>query len=461
MENPTQSERTRRASKRNIRLGSLGAALEYYDFVVYLYVATLIGQAFFPADTSEAARLIQTLSIYAIGMVIRPFAGVLIARSADRVGRKKMFIFTVALMSLSTLVIGLSPTFQQIGWFAPALLILMRALQGCAVGGELPGAAVFVTEHAGRDRVARAGAFQQMTAYTGFLLGATAAFLAGIITTQVFPGMPSLAWRLPFIVGGVLGLITIYLRRNLDETPSFVHESERRNQRTAAPVKEVLRDFRRPLLFSTLVVLPLALANGTYFQFWPTYLQATLGLPANVALSATLISIAVAMLSMPLWGFVADKYGWSVELALAALLTTIATIFLLLAQPMVTQQPSLAFWIQAPAAFAIGGIVAAVPGLVSSSFPTEVRQTGYALTYNVVVAVVGGPFIVMLAWLVATFGPSAPMFVVLAAGGLTFVAAILVRGVRLYLGSNSEAQPANDSTSASRSHDTKRSEVSN
>jgi MFS family permease len=154
MSQPAPPESGRRA-RRNIRLGSLGAALEYYDFVAYLYVATLIGQAFFPADMSDTIRLVQTLAIYSTGLLIRPVAGILIARVADRVGRKRLFILTVAVMSVATLLIGLLPTYAQVGWLAPALLLLLRLAQGCAVGGELPAAAVFVSEHARPAGVAR------------------------------------------------------------------------------------------------------------------------------------------------------------------------------------------------------------------------------------------------------------------------------------------------------------------
>ncbi|GAA4711892.1 MFS transporter [Pseudonocardia yuanmonensis] len=429
----TTSHPSHAASRRNIRLGSLGAALEYYDFVAYLYVATLIGQAFFPAETSDTMRLVQTLSVYAIGMVVRPLAGVVIARVADRVGRKKMFILTVVMMSVSTLVIGVSPTYEQAGWIAPALLVLMRIVQGCAVGGELPGAAVFVTEHARPGSVARAGAFQQMTAYSGFLLGAAAAFLSGLLVEHLLPSLPSLAWRLPFIIGGVLGLITLYLRRRLDETPEFVQETVDGKARPT-PMRVALAGHGRAIGLSVVIVVALALANSTYFQFWPTYLQSSLHLAATPALFASLIGISAAMLSMPVWGLVADRYGWRTELGLAALLTAATTVVLLLLVPATAQSPGVALWMQLPAALAVGGLVSAVPGLVSAVFPTAVRQTGYALSYNLVVAVVGGPFNVVMVWLIATLGVSAPMYVVLVASALTLLVALLVGRVRLHLG---------------------------
>jgi MFS family permease len=424
-------------ARRNIRLGSLGAALEYYDFVVYLYVATLIGAAFFPPETSDTLRLVQTLSIYSVGFLIRPVAGILIARVADRVGRKRLFVLTVVVMSAATLVIGLLPTYEQVGWPAPALLILMRIAQGCAVGGELPAAAVFVTEHAERDRVARAGALQQMMAYGGFLLGASMAFLSGIVATQLVPSVPSLAWRLPFIIGGVLGVVSIYLRRRLDETPAFQQQVEEESRAGSTPVRDVLRRHGRAVLFGGLLVAALSMVNITYFTFWPTYLQTSLQIPATAALGASLIAIAGAMVSMPFWGWVADRWGWRTELLWGSGLTAATTVLLFLVLPALPAGSATALWIQLPAALAAGAIVSAIPGLVSSIFPTEVRQTGYSVSYNIVVAVLGGLMSLILVGLISALGLTAPMYVVLFACVLTLGAALAVPAVPLHLGRGS------------------------
>lgn len=434
----TQSSSTESARqiRRNIRLGSLGAALEYYDFVAYLYVATLISAAFFPASIPQTIRLIETLSIYSIGYAIRPIAGIVIARIADRAGRKRMFVLTVVVMSVATLAIGLLPTYGQVGWPAPVLLILTRVAQGCAVGGELPAAAVFVTEHARRDAVARAGAFQQMTAYSGFLLGAGAAFLSGFVAHLV-PDAPSLAWRLPFIAGGLLGIVSAYLRRKLDETPTFVSEAGNERRRPSAPVREVLRRHRKPALFAAVMVVALTLTNGTYFTFWPTYLQASVHLPAKTALAASLIAIAGAMASMPVWGLVADRHGWRRSLLWAAVLTALSSVLLLAVLPTLSPGSEIAIWIQLPAALSAGGIVSAVPGLVSAVFPTEVRQTGYSVSYNLVVAILGGVLNLILVGLVASLGVTAPMYVVLVACSLTLLAALMVSRIQLYLGRGS------------------------
>ncbi|GAA2902526.1 hypothetical protein GCM10010472_70970 [Pseudonocardia halophobica] len=439
MTQPSATEAARRA-RRNIRLGSLGAALEYYDFVVYLYVATLIGQAFFPADLSPTMRLVQTLAIYSTGLLIRPVAGILIARVADRVGRKQLFMLTVVVMAVATLGIGLLPTYEQVGWPAPVLLLLLRVAQGCAVGGEIPAAAVFVTEHARPDGVARAGAFQQMTAYSGFLFGAGAAFVAGLVATHLTPDTPSLAWRLPFLVGGVLGVVAIYLRRRIDETPAFVNETVEQDNRPAAPVREVLLRHRPAVLFAVLVAVALTLVNVTYFNFWPTYLQTSLGLSSTSALLASLVAIAAAMAAMPAWGYLADRYGWSRMLRWASLATAVTAVLLLLVLPTLPPDSALAIWIPLPAAMAAAGIPAAAPGMISSIFPTEVRQTGFSLPYNVVIAVLGGFLNLILVWLVATVGLGAPMYTVLVACVLVLVASVAVLRIRTYLGRG--AQPA-------------------
>ncbi len=168
---------TTRQDNKNLGLASLGAVLEYFDFQVYVFVAAAISVGFFPAGASPWLAQLQAFGIYALGYLVRPVAGITIAHFADRIGRKKLFVFTVLLMSVPTFLMGLLPTYAMIGWLAPALLLLLRLLQGCAVGGELPAAAVFVSEHAPARRLGlSSGVFQAVT-NCGLLLGAGAAGL--------------------------------------------------------------------------------------------------------------------------------------------------------------------------------------------------------------------------------------------------------------------------------------------
>jgi len=196
----------------------------------------------------------------------------------------------------------------------------------------------------------------------------------------------------------------------------------------------VLGRHRRSVLFAVLLVVALTLVNITYFNFWAIYLQTALGYTPTTALIASLISIAGAMASMPAWGYVADRYGWSRMLFWAGVSTAATTLLLLAVVPTLPPGSELAVWIQLPAALAAGGIAAAVPGMVSVVFPTEVRQTGYSVPYNIVVAVLGGFLNLILVWLVASAGAGAPMYVVLVACVLTIVASFTVLRVPIHLG---------------------------
>ena len=250
---------------RNLGLASMGAMLEYYDFVVFVFVAAALSQAMFPPDTSEWLRLVQVFSIYAIGYLIKPLAGLVIAHFADRIGRKRLFVITILLMSVPTFLMGLLPSYQQAGAIAPVLLLSLRILQGCAVSGELPSAAVFVTEHARPNRLFFASGLLHSVIHCGLLLGSASAAVATLVASEV-PGQPSLAWRIPFVLGGVFGLTAAYLRRHLDETPLFKQLREKR-QVSRLPLGEVLRRCRQACLVGLVIFLSQSITASVFLQF--------------------------------------------------------------------------------------------------------------------------------------------------------------------------------------------------
>ena len=174
----------------------------------------------------------------------------IIAHWADRIGRKRLFVFTVLLMSIPTFLMGLLPTYAVAGWAAPAALLLLRVLQGCAVGGELPGAAVFICEHASPRRLGAASGLFIGMVNCGLLLGAAAAFLAKAIACLFDPAWASLAWRLPFLMGGAAGLLAAYLRRHLAESPMFEQIRAEKRLSARVPIATVLQDYRAPCVFA-------------------------------------------------------------------------------------------------------------------------------------------------------------------------------------------------------------------
>jgi len=427
---------------KNRRLASFGAMLEYYDFVAYVYVAAAISQAFFPSEGSETLRLAQTFAIYSIGFVVRPIAGIFMSRVGDRLGRKPTFLFTLALMSAATFGIGVLPTYEQVGWLAPALLLLIRVLQGCAVGGELPAAAVFVSEFAGRDRVGFSGAYLQSMAYGGFLLGAGAALLSGFISDHVFTSVPSLTWRLPFLIGGVLGFVAVYLRRRLEETPAFQEmekSSDDHHGHRQESMSAILRNFTPAVVFGFFIVGMQSAINVVFFQYWPTYLQVNLGHSANISLAASLAAIVTAMAAMPWWGKVADRYGWPRLFVVGGAVAAITSIGVFAVLPILEKNSAVVIFLSIPVGLAASSLVAVAPGLLSSLFPTEIRQSGYAIPYNVGVAVFAGLLPLSIAPQIASFGVRAPLVIVLAGCLVAFAAAVLVTRIPLYLGRSGTA----------------------
>ena len=204
---------------RALALASLGGVLEFYDFVIFVFFALVIGRLFFPAGQPDWLRQIETFGLFAAGYASRPLGGILMAHHGDRHGRKRVFTLSVLLMAVPTLLIGLLPTYAAIGPLAPLLLLAMRILQGAAIGGEAPGGWVFVAEHAAAGRVGLAVGLLTGGLTGGILLGSlTAAVMnASLSPAQIASGW----WRLPFLAGGLFGFAAMALRRRLEETPVF------------------------------------------------------------------------------------------------------------------------------------------------------------------------------------------------------------------------------------------------
>src|ERR1700744_5039348 len=207
------------AEIRTLALASLGGALEFYDFVVFVFFTAVIGKLFFAASLPDWVRQTQTFGIFAAGYLARPWGGIVMATFGDTRGRKRMFTLSVLLMAIPTLLIGLLPTYESIGIAAPLLLMMMRVMQGVGIGGEAPGGWVFVAEHARRGRVGFAVGLLTGGLSLGILLGSLVATGLNLVFTQA--QIAAGYWRLPFLIGGAFGFTAMLLRRWLQETPVF------------------------------------------------------------------------------------------------------------------------------------------------------------------------------------------------------------------------------------------------
>ena len=418
----------------NVGLASMGAVLEYFDFQVYVFVAAALSVALFPPGDSVWKNQVQAFGIFAIGYLVRPIAGMIIAHYADRIGRKKLFVMAVLVMSVASFLMGFLPTYAVAGWMAPAALLVLRVLQGCALGGELPGAAVFICEHSKPNRLGLSSGIFLGMVNCGLLLGAGAALLAKYITADLDPAWASLAWRLPFIMGGVCGLIAAYLRRHLDESPMFVQIRNEKKISARVPIAAVLQDYPWQCVFAVALTFVFATTPGIYFQWLPTYLISIRQFPANDVFQANVFGVAAFVLSMPLWGMLRERIGWPRLLVIAGVLNAGSAIWFFNYLPtLAVADVRLTLAIVLVGAL-VGVTHSLIAGLICALFPTPIRQSGFAFPYSLGTAIVSGLTPLVIAWLVRSNGLAAPMAQEIIAGAVALVLAGSLRFLPLYLG---------------------------
>ncbi|KVG69399.1 MFS transporter [Burkholderia ubonensis] len=410
---PRAAERAlTRSDYKTLGLAALGGALEFYDFIIFVFFAPAIGQLFFPHDIPEWLRVLQTYGIFAAGYLARPLGGVIMAHFGDLVGRKRMFTLSVLMMSVPTLLMGLLPTYDTVGILAPVLLLLFRILQGAAVGGEVPGAWVFVSEHVPSRHIGYACGTLTAGLTAGILLGSLVA--AGINRRYAPAEVTAFAWRIPFLLGGVFGLFSVYLRRWLHETPVFAEMKAKKALAAEIPLKAVLRDHGRAVIVSMLLTWMLSAAIVVVILMTPALLQKQFHLSPATTLFANSIATLCLTAGCITAGSLAGWIGAKRVLGLGGLVLA-ASYYLLFAQ--VAADASTLPLYYGIAGFAVGAI-GAVPFVMVKSFPAVVRFSGISFSYNVAYAIFGGltPVIVSL---MMKSNPLAPV---------VYVAAISVLG---------------------------------
>ncbi|HCN46549.1 MAG TPA: MFS transporter [Pseudomonas sp.] len=369
---------------KTLSLSALGGALEFYDFIIFVFFATVVGKLFFPADMPEWLRLMQTFGIFAAGYLARPLGGIVMAHFGDLLGRKKMFTLSIFMMAVPTLIMGLLPTYEQIGMAAPILLLLMRVIQGAAIGGEVPGAWVFVSEHVPARNTGFACGTLTAGLTAGILLGSLVATLINSIYTPV--EVADYAWRIPFLLGGVFGLFSVYLRRWLHETPVFAELQQRKALAEEVPLRAVLRDHRGAIVLSMLLTWLLSAGIIVVILMTPTVLQTVYGFTPSVALQANSVAIVLLTLGCVGAGKLVDRFGAGRVFVAGslALLASSWTFYHTLAE-----HKDLLFPMYALTGLCVG-IVGAVPYVMVRAFPPVVRFSGLSFSYNVAYAIFGG-----------------------------------------------------------------------
>jgi MFS family permease len=373
-----------RGDARTLVLAALGGALEFYDFIIFVFFATTIGQLFFPPETPDWLRQLQAFGLFAAGYFARPLGGILMAHFGDRSGRKRMFTLSVFLMAIPTLLIGLLPTYASIGYAAPLALLLLRLLQGAAVGGEVPGAWTFVAEHVPQGRVGFACGTLTAGLTVGILLGS----LIATAVNMVFDAHQMLAfgWRIPFLIGGVFGFLAVFLRRMLAETPVFEAMRQRQELVRGLPLKVVLARHRPAVVESMLLTWVLTAAIVVVILMTPTLLQKLFGIAPARALAASSIATLALSIGCVAFGALADRIGAARTLAFGCIALLLATYALYYGVP---KAPHQLFVLYALAGFCVG-VVGVIPTLLVRAFPAAIRFSGISFAYNVAYAVFGG-----------------------------------------------------------------------
>jgi MFS transporter, MHS family, proline/betaine transporter len=387
---------------------SIGNLLEWYDFGVYAYLATLIAAKFFPGN-DPTASLLAAFAAYGVGFLARPLGGIFIGRLGDTQGRKAALVLTIFMMAFGTVGIGLLPSYQSIGIWAPILLVALRIVQGIAAGGEWGTSTAFIIEWSPPARRGFFGSFQQVSTAGGSLLGsATAAILTSSLTSSA---MLEWGWRVPFLLGAVLLIVGVYLRQNAEETPSF--EASRQ---VAAAESVVSGAPLGALAFGFTIFW--TVAYYTLLAWMPTFTQKFAGLTPSQALWSNTIGLIAMIIAIPLWGALSDRVGRRPLLMASTLSIGI------LAWPVFSLMiNSGALAVVMPIQILFGVLLALYsgpgPAAISEIFPTHLRSTWMSTGYSLAVAVFGGfaPFVAT--WLIsATGAPLSPTYCYLAPAAL-------------------------------------------
>ncbi|MER7758117.1 MFS transporter [Streptomyces sp. NPDC097619] len=412
-----------RAVKRAVKATALGNAMEWFDFGVYSYLAVTIGKVFFPSGNASA-QVLASLAAFAAAFLVRPLGGMFFGPLGDRVGRKKILALTMIMMAAATLAIGLIPGYATIGLWAPVLLVLCRMVQGFSTGGEYGGAATFIAEYAPDRRRGFWGSFLEFGTLIGYI--AAAGLVTGLTVLLGDATMLDWGWRLPFLIAGPLGLVGLYLRLKLDESPAF---QELQDREAAAPARKVpLRKtlFADPRALALCVALVAAFNITDYMllSYMPTYLT-TLGFDETGGLMAIVAVMVVLLCLVNAVGRLSDRVGRR------PVLIGGSAAFVLLSLPcflLIRQGGTLAVFtgllvLGLALVTYLGAMSSALPAL----FPTRTRYASLSFGFNVSVSLFGGTTPLVVAALIdATGNDLMPAYYTILAGAVGLVAALLM-----------------------------------
>lgn len=384
--------------------GFAGTVVEWFDFAAYGFMAPILAHTFFRSDDSIVG-LLQTFAVFAVAFALRPLGGAFFGVLGDKIGRKRVLIITVLLMSASTAAIGVLPNYEQIGIWAAVLLTLARCLQGLSAGGEYAGAVTYVIEHAPSHQRARWGSAMPTATFSAFAGAAALSFLLSAGLGEAT--MNDWGWRVPFLVAAPLGLIAFWIRRRLQESPLFQEVQDSPEQVEHAPIRTTLREQGRPMLILGGYISLTALSFYIFSTYMTTFLREVVGLAATPVLLSNVIALSCAAVLAPFIGVICDRVGRRRTMFASAILLVLTAVPGYMIASSETFIGALGGQLMIMVGTVTANVITAV--LLTEVFPTRVRYTASAITYNISYAVFGGTAPFVATWLIDITGqPIAP-----------------------------------------------------
>lgn len=406
--------------RKAVTAAGLGNALEWFDFSVFAYMAGTVGQVFFPQH-DETAGLLSAFAVFAVAFLVRPLGGLFFGPLGDRIGRSRVLATTILLMSLGTVSIGLLPSYDSIGIWAPILLIAARLVQGFSTGGEYGGAATFICEYAPDESRGFFASFLEFGTLGGYIAGA--ALVLGAQFALGDDAFNAWGWRLPFLAAAPLGLFGLYLRLRLEDSPAF--EAVKESGKADSTLTEVVREHMRQLLLCIGLVIILNVAYYTVLTYMPSYLSDVLDMSSLEANGLLVITMLGMMCVIWLFG------GWSDRVGRKPMLIGSCIGFIVLSYPAFLLMGTTTAWGVAGALFILGLLTVSLAGIMPSTlpaiFPTRVRYGGFAISYNVSTSLFGGTAPYIITWLIARTGNTMiPAFYLMGAATIALIPILLI-----------------------------------
>lgn len=398
------------SQKKVILAGTVGNAIEWFDWTIYATFAVFFAKQFFPSD-DPTASLLATFAIFAVGFFMRPLGGIVLGIFSDHYGRKAALAVTIIMMAGGSLMIGLSPTYESIGIFAPIILVLARLLQGLSLGGEFASAATYLSEMAPKHKRGFYSSFMFFSSAIGILMasGLAWALTSALTETQ----MSEYGWRIPFILGAIGGLVGMWIRKSVPDS-EMTHKKESVKNPLAVLIKRHPKETLRIVGISILTTF----AFYIFVVYVPTYAIKVLGAEPQTAFAANTVGLIIFILCQPVFGWLSDKIGRKPQLIV------FAAGYLVFFYPIIKWMDGTFASILLVELFGLvlyALYTAIGPAVMSEQFPTEVRAVGIGAPYNLMVALLGGTTPYVLTWLQSIGKQDYFYFMVLVGALLTLI----------------------------------------